>query len=36
MTIERFENMDGWKKGRELTCRVYAVSRKINRYYTKD
>ena len=25
MGIERFEDIDGWKKGRELTRRVYAL-----------
>ena len=28
MRIERFEDIDGWKKGRELTRRVYALVRR--------
>ena len=28
MKIERFEDIDGWKKGRELTKMIYEYSRK--------
>ena len=34
MKIERFEDVDGWKKGRELTQLVYGFSRKPD--FSKD
>ena len=34
MKIERFEDIDGWKKGRELTRIVYEYSRKSK--FSKD
>ena len=34
MKIERFEDIDGWKKGRELTRCVYALSRRAE--FSKD
>jgi four helix bundle protein len=34
MKIERFEGIDGWKKGRELTRLVYSFSRRTD--FSKD
>ncbi len=34
MKIEQFEDIDGWKKGRELTRRVYALTRRSE--FAKD
>jgi len=34
MKIERFEDIDGWKKGRELTQCVYALTRRPE--FSKD
>ena len=34
MKIERFEDIDAWKKGRELTRCVYALTRKLE--FSKD
>ena len=34
MKIKQFEDIEGWKKGRELTCFVYELTKKTN--FSKD